>query len=282
MERGGWAVAERSHSVDPFADWPDRELLLDATGQPVLAFSRSERGSRPWADGAWRPPDAAAEAVAEVACRALAGWLLSSSDVELVSALTQRGGETRRQAHSMSLDLGPEPSPIAAPEGITVGQLSAELLAARAGEVGAVAYSAHADDGQGWTSAEAAAEAMQAVAAGRVLGPLLATSMLASRPHAVVGACLVVQREGVPPHGGPWVLDLFRDRSDPSRGIGGALLASAASAARLLEAPALSLAVDHDNHTARRLYHRLGFRDLGQSWTLAMPDRAERFPTAHD
>jgi ribosomal protein S18 acetylase RimI-like enzyme len=104
-----------------------------------------------------------------------------------------------------------------------------------------------------------------------VLGPLLDCSALATRDDRVVGACLVVDRAGNPPDGGPWVLDVFRDPADPARGIGAAMLSQAARSARAASLPALSLAVTHENSAARAVYERLGFADLGESWTLALP-----------
>jgi ribosomal protein S18 acetylase RimI-like enzyme len=113
--------------------------------------------------------------------------------------------------------------------------------------------------------------ALHRVAAGEVLGPLLDVSTVASLEGAVVGACLVVEREGAPPDGGPWVLDIFRNPACTVRGIGAALLVASLQLARRQQLPGLSLAVSHANATARRLYARLGFVEVSAGRTLLVP-----------
>lgn len=257
---------------DPYADWPDRTQLSGPDGRRMLAFSRThdERADLDWADGAWRPPDVSAEDAAAEALDALPGWLLSTGDTELVEVLRRRGALERRHAHLMSLELLREPPLAGVPDGISVARLDADELRELADQIGAVAHAAHGDDGQGWESAESAGRDMRRYADGEVLGPLLDCSVRASRGDRVVGACLVVDRDGDPPYGGPWILDIVRDPAERVRGIGAAMLAQTARSARSAGLRALGLVVDHDNERARGLYARMGFDDLEESWTLLL------------
>jgi ribosomal protein S18 acetylase RimI-like enzyme len=108
---------------------------------------------------------------------------------------------------------------------------------------------------------------------------MLAESRIALVGRRIAGACLVVDRPGDPPHAGPWVIDIFRDPGCPVRGIGAALLDAVLRAAAEAGLPAVSLAVSHDNAVARRLYRRLGFAEVEESWTLALPKEGDEIPS---
>jgi ribosomal protein S18 acetylase RimI-like enzyme len=243
-------------------------------GRLLLVFSATDgdySGHR-WADGVWRPGDVpVAEAVATI-CRAFPGWAVSTSDVELAQALVAKGAETLRHAHAMSHDLQTLPD-LSVPAGLEIGAVDSQRLAAVADQVGpalAAAYPPGHPDHRHSTAAEAAA-AIRRVAAGQVLGPLLPVSVVASQAGVIVGGCLVVEREGLPPDGGPWVLDVFRHPELAAPRTGRAMLVEALHRARKAELPALSLAVSHENAGPRRLYEDVGFTDLSQSRTLAIP-----------
>jgi len=259
---------------DPLAHWPDRTRLRGRPDGAILLVytpGDSHYAGLRWADGAWRPPSTVPEDVAAAVAAQLAEWALSTDDPALVDALQGRGARPLRHAHSMSLDLTSEPLLAHVPDGVSLRTLTADMLRGRADDIGALARRAHGEDGQGWPDDDAAAASMRRTAAGQVLGPLLDSSVLAERGEQAIGACLVVDRPGDPPHGGPWVVDVVRDPDDPARGIGAAMLAQAARGLRSAGLGALSLAVTDDNTTARAVYDRLGFADLTQSWTLALP-----------
>jgi hypothetical protein len=113
---------------------------------------------------------------------------------------------------------------------------------------------------------------MRKAAAGEVLGPLLAASTVALGPgDAVLGACLVVDREGPIPDGGPWILDVFRDPTIPLAGVGFNLIGGSMHALADVGAPALGLVVTHANAHARQVYARLGFTSVSESWTVTLP-----------
>jgi ribosomal protein S18 acetylase RimI-like enzyme len=261
--------------MDPFASWPGRTRLYDDNASVVLVYSESQdtRDGRPWADGAWRPESApVASAVAAIVQR-LGGYALSTSDVALAESLTAAGAIPLRHAHTMSHDLERLVPYDAADPSLVVEPLTAAQLhrhAQRLGELNLAAYPAEHPDHSA-DDAAAAVEHIRAIGRGELLGPLMSTSRVALSGGRIVGACLIVDREGEPPDGGPWVIDIFRDPASPVRGVGGALLSSAVAAAKAAGLRGVSLAVSHQNTRALELYARLGFQDRGQSWTLAVP-----------
>lgn len=242
-------------------------------GRLLLVFSATDDAysGRPWADGVWRPDDVPlSEAVATIGS-AFHGWAVSTSDVDLAQALTDAGAQTLRHAHAMSHDLTSLPARVELP-GLEIDSVDAatlQRLAVQVGPVLAAAYPPGHPDHRHDT-ADAAVAAVERVAAGEVLGPLLPVSVVGRLGGAVVGGCLVVEREGQPPSGGPWVLDVFRDPAAPGRGVGRALLVEALHQAHAAGLPALSLAVSHENLGPRNLYGAIGFTDLSESRTLAV------------
>jgi GNAT superfamily N-acetyltransferase len=260
-------------AVDPLAEWPNRQTLDDSDGRRILVFSKYERtNGQPWADGVWLPPDVDPDAAADLAACAWPGWACSSSDPELVQSLLARAATELRHAHQLTHPLTELPD--LAAQGFSVVPLDAQTLAARSYEIGAAAWHAyppgHPD--HDWNDIAAAERSMQKVAAGEVLGPLLEASTVAlDADHSVLGACLVVEREGPIPDGGPWILDVFRDPTTSLHGVGAALIGSVLRALAERGAPALGLAVTHDNARARAVYKQLGFVPVSESWTVTLP-----------
>ena len=257
---------------DPLGHWPDRETLTSADGSTLLWFTRApgDREGLPWVDGAARPQGVALADCTDAVLSEFGGCAVSTDDVDLARALEGRHARVMRAALAMSLPLTEEPPLRGVPDHVSLGTLTADGLAERADEIGEVAFRAHGTD-EGWADASAAATSMRKAAAGEALGPLLDSSVIATRDDAVVGACLITDRPGEPPSGGPWVLDVFRDPDDPATGVGGAMLTHAARSLRSVGLAALSLAVTSGNERAIGLYRSLGFVEHGQSWTLALP-----------
>lgn len=260
-------------SEDPLRHWPDRTPLYDDDGRLLVVFTRAEgtRNGRPWADGLWRPADVSIQTATEVVVDTFAGWAVSLSDPGLGAALVERGASTLRHAHLMShrlVELAPVPPGPLRLEPLTASDV--ERTCQRLGEIALAAYpSTHPDHAH--ADVEQAAGEIAAIGRGELLGPLLDVSRLAMHGHDAVGACLVVDRPGRAPEGGPWVIDLFRDPAAQVRGVGRALLTASMTAASTAGLPSLSLAVSHSNTAALRLYSSLGFDDAEQSWTLAVP-----------
>jgi GNAT superfamily N-acetyltransferase len=259
--------------ADPHAAWGDRTPLYDDEGRLALVFTLTEstRGGRPWVDGVWRPAGIPVERACELALSAFADHAFSTSDAALADALASSGATWRRHAHTMTHDLVSVPAAHVGP--VSVSGLDSAAVHELADPLGATAFAAyppgHPDHRLAHVD-QAVAE-MKAIADGLVLGPLLDVSCLAVVGTAVVGACLVVDRPGAPPDGGPWVVDVFRDPAVQVHGVGTALLAGSLERARDDGLAGLSLVVSHDNGPARRLYDRLGFVQTSQSWTLLLP-----------
>jgi GNAT superfamily N-acetyltransferase len=260
-------------SEDPLAHWPARTPLYDEGGRLILVGTVTEEahsGQR-WMDGVWRPDDVPVSVAVEYVVESFPGCAVSTSDAALVAGLLDAGAEEQRHAHSLSHHL------VALPrdrprDDLRVATVDAAGLHALADQVGAVllaAYPAGHPDHRHDTIEEAVT-AVHRVADGEVLGPLLDATTVAWDPVRLVGACLVVDREGAPPDGGPWVLDVFRDPSSPVGGVGSTLLSSVLRAVYEAGLPGLSLVVSHENSRAHGLYRRLGFDDTGESWTLGI------------
>jgi GNAT superfamily N-acetyltransferase len=261
--------------VDPFASWPDRTRLYDDSGRLLLVYSEAQdaRDGRPWADGAWRPASAPLDASLAAVTDRLRGYTFSTSDPDLVDPLLTAGAVLLRHAHALSHPLEHLVPRAADDPGLTIEPLTAgqvERHAQRLGELHHAAYPVGHVDNIGGDVPEAV-QHIRAIGRGELLGPLMHVSRVAIHGGQIVGACLVVDRDGTPPDGGPWVIDIFRDPASPVRGIGAALLGGALSAARSAGLSGVSLAVSHQNARALRLYSALGFVDTGQSWTLSLP-----------
>jgi ribosomal protein S18 acetylase RimI-like enzyme len=265
---------ESDGAVDPLAHWPARTRLYDGDGRLLLVYTLAQdaRDGRPCADGAWRPESAPVEAtVAEILHR-LAGFAFSTSDTALVSSLTGVGAAELRHAHVMSHPLVDLPR-LTVDSRLRINPLSPAQVARHAERLGELAFAAypvgHPDHSH--QTVTSAVEEIRAIGRGELLGQLLAQSRVALSDGRIVGACLVVDREGSPPEGGPWVIDIFRDPACAVPGVGTALLGSAVAAAKSSGVTGLSLAVSHANDTASSLYGRLGFVEGEESWTLAVP-----------
>lgn len=259
----------------------------------VFTLAESTRDGRPWADGAWRPAVMPVEHAAAAVKTAMSDWALSTSDGELVSALSSQGATELRRAYVLSRALSgpagndggavPRVQPGGQPQarsiggdGVSIQPLSAAQLDASAellAEIHLRAYPAHHPD-SGHSSAASVAAELRAMARGEILGPLLPQSRIAVAGDEIAGACLLVDRPGVAPRGGPWVVDLFRDPIVAVSGVGRALLFAVLAAAESAGLPSISLAVSHSNLRARQLYADAGFSaesPSSQSWTLALP-----------
>jgi ribosomal protein S18 acetylase RimI-like enzyme len=266
-------VTQEPATEDPFAHWPARTPLYDGD-RLALIFTLEEmlRSGRPWADVAWRPPDVPPDLAAEVALSALAGYALSTTDSALVEALAARGSTELRHAHAMTHSLHPVPE-VAIPPGAEIVRMRSEELAANADALAALHVAAYAEDhpDREFDDPAPAARELRRFAEGAILGPYLDVSTAAHVDGQIAGACIVVDRDGEPPDGGPWIVDVFRDPALDVKGLGASLIASSIAACGATGLAGLGLAVTHANQTAYQLYRRLGFAETAEAWTLALP-----------
>jgi GNAT superfamily N-acetyltransferase len=264
-------------AVDPLAHWPDRTALTDRSGHTVLVYTLAEgtRSGRPWADGVWRPDDVSVEDAVVGSLSGLPGFAVSTSDRALVTGWLAGGASTLRHAHTMTHDLSSVPEAPGLDSSAHVYAIGADQIlrhAHRLGELNFAAYPPDHPDHAHASVADAVRE-MEAVSRGELLGPVLPVSQVAVADRTIIGAALIVDRPGAAPEGGPWVLDIFRDRTSPLRGVGRALLTAVLLAGRDQGLPSITLVVSHTNANAFALYESLGFVDQEQSWTLALPDQ---------
>ncbi len=260
---------------DPFHDWGDRTPLRDDDGRLLLVYSKTQstRGGKPWADGAWRPDGVPPEDAVRASLKALPGWAISTSDRDLVAAFAIVDAAVLRHAHAMSHDLSDIVS-VPATDGLRLEPFSAAQLdrhVSRLAELNFAAYPPdHPDHGN--ATVEKTVSELRAIGRGQVLGPMMGQSHIALHDGEIVGACIVVDREGSAPEGGPWVIEIFRDPESTVRGIGRSLMTAVLTDAKKSGLASVSLVVSHSNTRAFQLYESLGFTDAVQSWTLAVPE----------
>jgi RimJ/RimL family protein N-acetyltransferase len=211
----------------------------------------------------------------DTALATFAGHGFSTSDRELADALSSAGATELRHAHSMSHSLKRLPTGEVNSE-LELRALPAADIAIYAEALGRISFAAYPPghpDHEFGDAAEAAEEIRQ-MGRGEILGPYLDVSRLALRDGRPVGTCLVVDRPGKAPEGGPWIVDVFRDPAAEIQGIGSAVICAALAAAKEAGLPSVSLVVSHTNANAKRLYEHLGFVEAYESWTLALPQNS--------
>jgi GNAT superfamily N-acetyltransferase len=242
-----------------------RATLADRTGRPVATYEEAGmRGGRPWADFLEPKPGVGRDDVVAAVLGGLACWAVSASP-DLGAALVARGATPARHSHVLSLDLlaPPRPAP-PAPAGVVIEpfeRVEADLV--RANEA---AYPPGHPDHRPAGSLEDLVH----LAAGAVVGPLLACSRVARRDGRAIGAAMVTRDDRPGPVGGPWLAELFRDPRDPGPGTGAALLGAAIAAARADGLERLGLAVT-DGNRARGLYAAAGFELVISTVTVTLP-----------
>lgn len=257
--------------IDPDPSRPDGAILRDRDGAEIARFVTARREGLPFADLFELAPEVTIERAVPVIVADLRGHMVAG-DLALGRALLDVGARAGRHVHEMSRDLAADPAPPdwedpPAPAGLRLGPLDRPVddLAPAA----LAAYPPeHVDNAHLDRPIDHPTE-IAGLIAGRAVGPLMRCSGLAlDGDDAVVGAVLVNRDAGEPPHGGPWVTQVFR-RPD-GRGAGRALLQRALGLATADGLPALGLAVTHGN-PAQRLYEELGFRHVLTAFNVRVP-----------
>ncbi|MEU9047212.1 MULTISPECIES: GNAT family N-acetyltransferase [unclassified Kitasatospora] len=254
------------------ADWVVRH---DGDGNPVLRYQPGEREGLPWAD-LLQVLDESVDAAGFIRAE-LPGWVVSGSP-ELGQRLAADGATVLRHAHTFRRDLRADPPPAdwagaPLPDGLR-GGLRDGLRAVpcdRAPEELFEAWRAafgpgHVDRFPG-DDAQALSDRLGLLLAGKAIGPVLSSSLLAvDAEDRVVAAVILTDRDGR-----PWVAEVFRHPQRGYRGLGADLLRRAVADAAARGIADLHLAVTEGN-PARRLYESLGFLLQETSLTVLVPD----------
>jgi hypothetical protein len=178
--------------------------------------------------------------------------------VELARRLIAAGAVQRRHARLMTHDLRDVPTHID-PRVVSLDASPEDLLPSHA-----AAYRPGHPDYALSRDTSAIAKLLR----GELVGPLLDASRMAVDGGRIVGAAIVNEFPGDPPHAGPWLSELFRDPGVP--GIGRELLRGTLAAASADGLPALGLVVSGGN-PAGGLYLDEGFRTVREDISVTLP-----------
>lgn len=257
----------------------DAYYLVDDAGD-VLGWTVIDRRSDPTrAEPLVRSAGVAAEAVAHVAARDLAGMRVATSDEQLARALVTAGGTLVRHAtvmiaHPMSSefekDAAAGPSEVASLASFPRTQ---EELVPLLAETRLAAYAAsHSDHDAAADRADMQA-VLRELLCDAALGPVHAelSAVVLTTEGRPVGAIIVTiaSADAIWP-GGPWIADLFVDPRLAGKGMGRRLLGHALTTCAALSFPRIGLVVSHGN-PAVGLYRSMGFTDLLTSWAVTLP-----------
>jgi GNAT superfamily N-acetyltransferase len=240
-----------------------------AVDVPGFTFEHGEREGFPWADVVAVDDDDVAEA--EIWSH-FEGWMVSVP-VRLGLRLIARGASLRRHAHCMTFRLAGWDPPSGWAEPVLGPGLVARSWAHDAADILSswrLAYPPGHPDHIHGDDAHVIAEDLSPLIAGSVIGPVMACSGVVERDGFVVAACIVNDREGQPPMGGPWIGDVFRRPGADYAGLGATLIRRALALAGAAGLPAVGLAVSEGN-PARQVYARLGFELTDSSISVLVP-----------
>ncbi|MFG2846418.1 GNAT family N-acetyltransferase [Kitasatospora sp. NPDC048296] len=248
----------------PETDWVTRR---NGDGVPVVRYQPGEREGRPWAD-LLEVLDDSVDA-AEFVRAELPGWVVSGPP-GLGERLLERGARRLRHAHTFRRDLRADPPPAdwaGAPlredlRAVPCDRAPEELLESWR----AAFHPDHVDHFRG-DDTRALAERIGPLLAGKAIGPVLPSSLLAvDAEDRVVAGAVLTDRDGL-----PWVAEVFRHPRRGYRGLGAELLRRAIADAADRGLADVHLTVSEGN-PARRVYESLGFLLQETSLTVIVPD----------
>ncbi|MFZ0323647.1 MAG: GNAT family N-acetyltransferase [Actinomycetes bacterium] len=255
------------------------DVVTDDSGRELLRFVPMQE----IAGADFAEPLVGVDDVVPAVLAAMPGWTLSSSDDALIDALVEAGATQTRHSHGYTIDLqDPPPDPAwmqpELPHGVRIlSDIPSDILSDGVslrdqGELSVRAYPhGHADHDGG--DPEHAATMLARLYGGRYIGPVLDATGLVLDADRLVGVVIVNRMPGLAPWGGPWVSEIFRDPHPRYARLGAALLRRAMAILASEGESSLSLVVT-DGNPARSLYERLGFRYVGSSRKVKLPDLA--------
>ncbi len=241
----------------------------NSDGEPVLRYLLDEREGRPWAD-LLEVLDESVDAAGYIRAE-LPGWVVSGPP-ELGQELVAHGARVLRHAHTFHRDLHADPPPAdwaGAPLREGLRAVPCDRSPEDLYEAWRAAFPADHVDYYPGEDAQVLAERLAPLLAGRVIGPVLPSSVLAvDAEDRVVAGLILTDRDGR-----PWIADVFRHPEHGYRGLGADLLRWSLGDAAERGLPDMTLVVSEGN-PARRVYESLGFRLQETSLTVVVPDAA--------
>ncbi|MGW3229685.1 GNAT family N-acetyltransferase [Kitasatospora sp. NPDC001095] len=245
-------------------DWVVRR---GADGEPVLRYQLDEREGRPWAD-LLEVLDESADAAGFIRAE-LPGWVVSGPP-GLGRELAAQGARVLRHAHTLRRDLRADPPPAdwaETPLREGLRPVPCDRAPEELYEAWRAAFPAGHVDHYPGERAQVLAERLGPLLAGKTIGPVLPSSVLAvDAEDRVVAGLTLTDRDGR-----PWVADVFRHPERGYRGLGADLLRRAIGDAAARGLADVTLVVSEGN-PARRLYESLGFLLQETSLTVVVPD----------
>jgi ribosomal protein S18 acetylase RimI-like enzyme len=241
--------------------WTD---LLDGDGV-VLRYVEDVRDGLPLADLARVAPGRNVDEAARTVLARNPGWLIATEDSAFAENLRAVGAEQIRHAFVMSAETSVHRDAAVVE---TVPRASIDAREFLAGWL--AAYPAGHPDHEEGTDEDILARCWDWYDEPVWREREHRSSGLVVRDGQVIAGIIVSIRPQPAPFGGPWVHDIWRVPGASEPGTGSALIAQAM---RLLDVdgqPVLGLTVS-DGNPARRVYERLGFQPVLESWTLRLP-----------
>ncbi|MEU1286204.1 GNAT family N-acetyltransferase [Kitasatospora sp. NPDC005856] len=248
-------------------DWV---VKRSADGEPVLRYVPGEREGRPWAD-LLEVLDASADAAGYIRAE-LPGWVVSGPPA-LGQELVAHGARVLRHAHTFRRDLRADPPPAdwaGTPLREGLRAVPCDRAPEEVFEAWRAAFAPGHVDHYPVSDAESLTERLTPLLEGKVIGPVLPSSLLAvDAEDRVVAGLILTDRDGL-----PWVADVFRHPERGYRGLGADLLRRTLGDAAARGHADVTLVVSEGN-PARRVYESLGFLLQETSLTVVVPDAAQ-------
>ena len=243
-----------------------------------INFEPSIRGNTSCADFAQPKSHLSVDQAAKQTIDLRPAELIVTPNQEFAEQLLKHGCTLKRHAHAMSLDLTAYPPEPNRPRQSKESQLTQstqfieKLTADELFDSWSAAYPRGHPDYLPGRRAELTAENLQPLLDRSLLGANHRSSLAVLKEGEVVAAIMISLREGEAPYGGPWLSEIWCDPRFQRQGIGRALLTMAITDLIQDRFSSLGLAVSHDN-PAMKLYESLGFTQVSESWTVALPTR---------
>ena len=253
-------------------------IMVPADLNSPINFEPSIRGNVSCADFAQPKSHLSVDQATKQTIELRPAELIITPNEEFAEKLVKRGCTLKRHAHAMSLDLTAYPTELFRSQHEQAYQLSyptqfiEQLTADELFDSWSAAYPLGHPDYLEGSRAELTAENLQPLLDRSLLGANHRSSLAVLQANEVIAAIMISLREGEKPYGGPWLSEIWCDPRFQHQGIGRALLEMAITDLIEDRFNSLGLAVSHGN-PAQKLYESLGFTQISESWTIALPTK---------